>query len=98
MKEELENFFIENHDGIRKSKNEINKTFKKFNIDFHYDFDTFCKDFLQMTSTHNINYYELSDIHVVSKLIADMMINRIPIDKLELLKQDENFLKLVSFH
>jgi len=89
--DELKNFFVDSYDNISKAKDQINDSFKIYQIDFQYDYDSFCKDFLSIVDEFNIDYSKIGEVVVVAFVISKMIVSKLPPEKVDQIKETEEF-------
>ena len=95
-KDELSEFFVENFTNINMAKDQINESFKLYGVDFKYPcYDDFCKDFLLVIEEYGVTLEKISDVSVVAFLISKMILNKIPMDRIDQIRESDEF-KLIK--
>ena len=82
LKTKLETAFVDNYDDINTAKTKINEYFIDVGIDYKYDYNTFCKDFIKesLFIVNRIDNVEKLDLNnfiyiVLTNLISNKNLN-----------------------
>lgn len=83
IKEKLSNdLYVERYETFKESVVLINKAMDIFNINYHYDYNSFCRDFTEETMRYidnnpDVDITEYSQMYIYTPLIVMSMIERV---------------------